>query len=83
MVGRLQHQINILECFCNMSGKKVNENKTQFIVFRNGGPLRSNEKCVFNGKEIKTVTYYKYLGLFYTPRLNWSYGTKVLCVQSQ
>ena len=82
-VGRLQHQINILQYFCKISGMKVNENKTQIVVFRNGGPLRQNEKWYINDKEIQTVTYYKYLGLFYSSRLSWSYGVKSLSLQSQ
>ena len=83
LVGRLQHQINTLQKICNLSGMKINKDKTQIVVFRNGGPLRANEKWFYNGNEIKMVTYYKYLGLFYSSRLNWSYAVKNLCIQSQ
>ena len=37
LVGRLQHQINVLKDFCNISGMKVNLEKTKIFVFRNGG----------------------------------------------
>ena len=83
MVGRLQKQIDILSEFCKLTGMRVNEDKTKIIVFRNGGIIRKNEKWYYNNNVIECVTYYKYLGLFYSSRLNWSYGTKTLSIQSQ
>ena len=83
MVGRLQKQIDVLYNFCKLTGMKVNESKTKIIVFRNGGIVKSNEKWYYNNKLIENVTYYRYLGLFYTSRLNWSYGTRILSIQAQ
>ena len=62
---------------------QVNTEKSQIIVFRNNGILRNNEKWYLNGSELKTVTYYKYLGIFYSSRLNWSYGVNTLYIKSQ
>ena len=49
-VGRLQHEINILQQYCQKWGMTVNLKKTKIIVFRNGGIYRKNEN------------WYKYLG---------------------
>ena len=38
--GRLQSQINILAQFCDKWGLSLNINKSQIVVFRNGGYLR-------------------------------------------
>ena len=78
----LQNQINTLQKFCTLSGMQVNASKTQIIVFRNGGIVKSNEKWFLNAQELEVVPYYKYLGLFFSSRLNWSYATKCLSVQS-
>ena len=45
---------------------KVNLEKTNIIVFRNGGIINRNEMWYFNGKQLKRVTYYKYLGLVFS-----------------
>ena len=81
-VWNLQAQINLLQKYCNLSGMKVNIAKTQIIVFRNGGIIKNNEKWFLNSEKIEVVPYYKYLGLFFSSRLNWSYATKSLNVQS-
>ena len=65
---RLQKQLN------NIS---VNLNKTEIIVFRNGGPLRSYESFTFNGIPVKTTSEYKYLGLIFTPKLSWSKANRL------
>lgn len=42
------------------------------MVFRNGGYLKQTEKWFFNNECVETVTYYNYLGLQFSSRLNWS-----------
>ena len=81
-VWNLQAQINLLQKYCTLSGMKVNIAKTQIIVFQNGGIVKNNEKWFLNSERIEVVPYYKYLGLFFSSRLNWSYATKLLNVQS-
>ena len=44
---RLQKQLNIISEFCQLTKMTVNLNKTEIIVFRNGGPLRSYESWTF------------------------------------
>ena len=53
------------------------------MVFRNGGIVRLNEKCFFQGKQIETVSYYKYLGLLISTRMNWSMAIRTLSEQAR
>ena len=68
----LQRLIGVLECFCLKWKLSVNMSKSQIIVFRRGGVLKKCEKWVFNGEKLKTVSYYKYLGLMISSRNIWS-----------
>ena len=71
-VARLQKQIDILSTFCHCVKMKVNLNKTKIMVFRNGGCLKLVEKWTFNDEYIDVVPFYKYLGVYMTPKLSWS-----------
>jgi hypothetical protein len=82
-IGRVQAQLNVLQQFSRNYGLKVNINKTKLMVFRNGGPLRRNEKLYFNGLLVESVTYYKYLGLIFSSRLSWSKTIKTLRQQAE
>ena len=81
--GRLQQQLNILADFCDKWCMKVNLEKTNIIVFRNGGIIKRNEMWYLNGKQLKTVTYYKYLGLVFSSKLSWSKATYTLASQAR
>ena len=78
----LQHLINNLAKYCKTFKLKKNMSKTNIIVFRNGGYLRSYEKWYFEGIPIKVVTYYKYLGLVLSSRLLWYACQKTLAEQA-
>lgn len=80
---QLQKKINALELFCKETGMKVNLKKTKVVVFRNGEPLRSYEKWYFNGEQIETVSFYKYLGIIFTPKLVWSRAQTCLASQAR
>ena len=82
-VRALQAQIDIIARFCARTNMKINLQKTKVIVFRNGGILRYYEKWYFNGAAIETVSAYKYMGLFITPKLIWSYAKHNLAVQAR
>ena len=43
--------------------------KTKIIVLRNGGILKQMEKWYYKGEIIDTVPFYKYLGVYFTPKL--------------
>ena len=49
----------------------MNLNKTNVIVFQNGGYLRRYEKWFYGDTKLKVVTYYKYLGLVISSTLSW------------
>ena len=49
-VGRLQNQLNVLCTSCKRYGLGVNLSKTKLVNFRNGGPLRCNERFYLNGQ---------------------------------
>ena len=40
------------------------------------------QEVFFKGKEIEVVSMYKYLGLIFTPKLNWSVARKTLASQA-
>ena len=44
---KLQQQINVIDTFCENTGMEVNLQKTEIIVFRNGGNLRHYENWYF------------------------------------
>ena len=52
-VGRLQNQLNVLGTFCKKYGYGVNLSKTKVVTFRNGGPLRSNDKWKILSQRVK------------------------------
>ena len=69
---KLQQQINIIQNFCSVTGMELNLKKTEIMVFRNGGYLRSYEKWKYKGNLIRTTSLYKYMGLLFSPMLSWT-----------
>lgn len=80
---QLQRQINCISKFCENVNMQINLSKTKVIVFRNGGPLRSYEKWYYKNELIETVSAYKYLGMFMTPKLVWSTTHEYASKQAQ
>lgn len=81
-VVKLQHQINYVDEFCAATGMKVNVDKSQIMVFRNGGPVKNNEKWYINRQQIKIVPMYKYLGAYFTTSLSWTKTQLILSSQA-
>ena len=52
----------------------VNLDKTNIVIFRNGGYIFKTEIWYFDGQSIAFVNSYKYCGLFLTTRMTFSYG---------
>ena len=69
----LQHQLNILNDTANNLGLVVNLNKSNVVVFRNGGHLALREKWFYNGTRLAVVNQYKYLGVIFSTGLTFSY----------
>lgn len=82
-VIKLQQQLNTIDQFCLSTGMEVNLNKTEIIVFRNGGPLKQHERWSFRGKPVQTTSVYKYMGLLCTPSLSWHAAQHKLAMQAQ
>ena len=61
----------------------INESKTEIIVFRNGGPLRSYEKWFYNGNKVNVTSMYKYMGILFTPKLSWTKAKIKLAAQAK
>ena len=62
-IGDVQRLLNVLSDFCNRWCLNVNLEKTKFMVFRNGGIVKSNEKIYFNNVQLDFVSkLQKYVG---------------------
>ena len=81
--GNLQHQINIIDTFCPDTGMELNLNKTEVMVFRNGGGLRNYENWNYRGSRINIVSVYKYMGVCFTPSLSWASTHTKLGIQAK
>ena len=82
LVGRLQRIINEIERFCDLWGLLLKMTKSKIVVSRRGGIVKNMEKWYLKGKEIEVISMYKYLGLIFTPKLNWSMVKKTLASQA-
>ena len=80
---RLQRQIDLIEKFCKSVGMSLNLSKTKIIVFRNGGIVKDTERWFYNGNEIEVVSLYKYLGVYFTPKLIWTRTKELLARQAK
>ena len=68
----LQTQLNVLFNTAKHLGLIVNLDKSNIVVFRNGGHLALNEKWCFGNEKLEVVNMYKYLGVYFTTRLTFS-----------
>ena len=74
----LQEGLNNLHDYCSAWGLTLNATKTKVVVFRKGGRLSRN--CVFEygRKNIEIVSYFKYLGIYFSTSGSFSYGIQEL-----
>ena len=79
---RLQQQINCIQRFCESAGMSLNLLKTKIIVFRNGGIVKEIEHWFLPSEHIDIVPFYKYLGVYFTPKLIWTKTKEVLAYQA-
>jgi len=82
-IGHVQKLLDNLSEFCSKWGLSVNMEKSNFMVFRNGGIVKNNEKVYFKGEKIRLISYYKYLGVVISSRLSWSPAQKTLAMQAE
>ena len=62
---------------------QLNLGKTKIIVFRNGGYLRFYEHWTYRNQPVEVVSYYKYLGLLFTPKLKWTRAKDTFVAQGR
>ena len=79
---RLRYQINFMERFCSSVGMHFNLLKTKIIVFRNGRVLKQAEKWFYMREVVEVLSFYKYFGIYFTPKLIWSQTKDVLALQA-
>ena len=61
----LQTQLNVLFNTAKRLDLIVNLDKSNIVVFRNGGHLALNEKWCIGNEELEVVNMYKYLGVYF------------------
>ena len=69
----LQNQLNVLYDNAKSLGLVVNLDKSNIVVFRNGGYLSLKEKWFYGGTKMNVVNMYKYLGVFLSTKLSFSH----------
>ena len=82
-VLELHKKIRVLEEFCEKWGMEINLTKTNVIVVRNGEVMSKSEKFFYRGGKVKTITYYRYLGLTFSSRNFWSKALLTLAAQAE
>ena len=68
----LQNQLDVLARNAMKLDLDVNLEKTNIVIFRNGGYIAKKDVWYYNGQSISVVYSYKYLGLFLTTRMTFS-----------
>ena len=74
----LQSQLDSLCSAASSLQLKVNLDKCNIIVFRKGGYLGARERWFYNGLAMPVVNVYKYLGIYFSTRLSFSFACKDL-----
>ena len=82
-VCRLQNQLNIFYETANRLGLVVNLDKSNIVVFRNGGHIAWNEKWFYGQSLIYVVNAYKYPGICLSTRLSFSYALKDMAARAK
>ena len=70
----LQQQLNILRDTAKKLGLVVNLQKSNVVVFRNGGHIAAREKWFYDGMKLEIVNQFKYLGVIFSTGLTFSYA---------
>ncbi len=70
----LQQQLNILKDTAKKLGLVVNLQKSNVVVFRNGGHIAAREKWFYDRMKLEIVNQYKYLRVIFSTGLTFSYA---------
>ena len=82
-VAGLQKQLDILYNSCQKLDLNVNLDKSNIIVFRNGGYLALREQWTFGNFPLSVVNSYKYLGVFLSTRLSFTRSMEDLATRAK
>ena len=72
-IAGLQKQLDVLFECCQQLDLTVNLDKSNIVVFRNGGHLALREQWFFGNGALTVVNAYKYLGVILSTRLSFSH----------
>ena len=72
----LQQQFSALRDTAKRLHLFVNFEKSQVVIFRNGGYIAAREKRFYDSMKLKIVNHYKYLGIIFSSGLTFSYALK-------
>ena len=64
--------------YCQKWGLNVNITKTKIVVFRKRGPLRLEDKWLYNGEELETFNDFNYLGVVFNYTGSYALNQEVL-----
>ena len=70
----LQQQLRALRDTARRLHRVVNFEKSQVVIFRNGGYIAAREKWFYDG--MKLINHYKYLGIILSTGVTFSYALK-------
>ena len=70
----LQHQLNLLARNADALDPTVNLEKSNIVVFRNGGYLAKCETWYYKDFVVKVVNAYKYLDVWFSTRFSFSHS---------
>lgn len=62
-LDNIQSALDTLSKWAERNDIKINEEKTELVVFRKGGRLTEEENVKCNGKQLKRTSDFKYLGI--------------------
>ena len=75
-IAGLQQQLNVLRDTAKRLHFVVNFEKSQVVIFRNGGYIAAREKWFYDGMKLNVVNHYKYLGIIFSTGLTFSCALK-------
>jgi hypothetical protein len=78
----LQNGLNMLYNYCQEFSLKVNVDKTNVVIFRKGGRLKEH-KFYYGDKNVKIVSYFKFLGVVMSSTGNMSKAVNTLSDQGK
>ena len=74
----LQEMLNFIKQWCNKWRMAINADKTQVVHFRRQQTLKTSYVFLFGDSPLKTVSFYKYLGVLFDEFLSFDNNANLL-----